>query len=733
MKLFANLFIVYLVSGILVQGADRPNIVFIFSDDHALDAISAYSDRFADISPTPNIDRIANEGMLFRHSYCGNSICGPSRAAIVTGKHSHLNGYMDNNFSRFDGTQATFPKMLQDAGYSTAVIGKWHLVSNPTGFDHWEILPGQGKYYNPDFIQMDGTTEKFDGYVTDLVADKSIEWIKNRKDKSKPFLLMSQQKAPHRNWVPAERHFNYLDGVTIPEPSSLFDDHENRVSAVSEAKMSISKDFNWSHDMLLPGKATDPRFETKMLDWEYKRMSDAQKAAFEKAYGAENDALLKSLEKGMSDKELTSWKYQRYIKNYLRCIKAVDENIGKILDYLDESGLAENTIVIYSSDQGFYLGEHGWYDKRWMFEESLSMPFVIKWPGTIQPKVRTEAFIQNIDYAPTFLEIAGAPIPDDMQGKSIVPILENAGEAPEDWREAIYYLYSGEDTHSVARHDGVRNARYKIMHFPDSDEWMLFDLQKDPKELSNVADEEAYSEILIDMKNLYRQLRAKYNVSSSTYPRSKLKVEWWKERWEQKNEELEKIDPSSAPRIVFLGDSITQSWEQGGKAAWEKHFAPLGALNWGYAGDETHHLIWRLQNGNIQRVAPEVAVILIGTNNTGRGQLPPSETYAGIKRVIEDLAWKWPETKIILTSIFPRGQFQQDPLRLINKEINGLVQGLDDGERVHVMNINQEFLGKNGEISKDLFPDYLHLSETAYEIWAEALSSKLSSLGIKAD
>lgn len=720
----------FLTSTMIASAAERPNIIFIFTDDHALEAISAYGTRFNKISPTPNIDRIAKEGMLFERSYCGNSICGPSRASILTGKHSHMNGFMDNNFSRFDGNQSTFPKILQRSGYETAVIGKWHLISNPTGFDYWEVLPDQGSYYNPDFIQMDGTKKRFEGYVTDLVIDKSLDWLKNRKDKSKPFVLMTQQKAPHRNWIPAERHMNLFDGIDIPEPESLFDDYKNRVDAVAKQKMSIAKDFHWSHDMLLPGRATDPRFVDNLNNNEYSRMNDTQKKAFDDAYGDENAAFLESLKKDMSDEELTRWKYQRYIKNYLRCIRGVDENIGRLLEYLDESGLAKNTIVIYASDQGFYLGEHGWYDKRWMFEESLSMPFIIRWPGVVKPGVRTKTMIQNIDYAPTFLEVAGAPIPNDIQGKSLLPILKNEGEAPTDWRSAIYYEYSGEYTHSVAAHDGVRNDRYKLMHFPDTKKWMLFDLEKDPQEMKNVVAEKEYETTLKDLRGIYDSLRKQYQVTTSTFPDQRWDQKWWKDRWDEKNKDANTPEAKKA-RVVFLGDSITQAWENTGKPAWDKHFAPLGALNWGYSGDRTEHLIWRLQNGDIQRVNPEVAVILIGTNNTGHEQRPAAETVSGIKRTLDDLAWKWPSTKIILMSVFPRGATKEDPLRKLNSEINEQLKTLTDGKRVYLLDINNQFLDADGKLSKDVFPDLLHLSPAAYNTWAAAVSEKINELGVK--
>ena len=707
--------------------AERPNILFIFADDHALEAISAYGGRFQKIAPTPNIDRLAAEGMIFKNSFCGNSICGPSRASILTGKHSHINGFVDNDSGRFDGGQQTFPKLLQKAGYETALIGKWHLVSNPTGFDHWEILPGQGSYVNPDFIQMDGSSKRVEGYVTDIVTDKTLDWLKNRKEKSKPFVLMTQQKAPHRSWVPAPRHYKLFDGIEMPEPETLFDDHSNRIDAVKKQEMTIAKHFFWGWDMFLHGKPTDPRFMGGLANEEYKRMTDAQKAEFDAAYGPENEKLLAALPT-MSDDDLTRWKYQRYIKNYLSTIRAVDENIGRTLEYLEESGLAENTVVIYSSDQGFYLGEHGWYDKRWMFEESFKMPFLIRWPGVTEPGSVPAAMIQNIDYAPTFLEMAGAPIPADMQGKSIVPILKGGGKSPEGWRDAVLYQYSGENTHAVARHDGVRDSRHKLMRFPDTNEWMLFDLEKDPQEMKNVFADGTYANVVGKMKALYTDLRKQYGISESTFPMHRLKEGWWKERWGAKNKET---GTSKGAKVVFLGDSITQGWEGPGKQAWDKSFAALGALNWGYSGDRTEHLIWRLQNGNIQRVNPEVAVILIGTNNTGHSQRPAEETLSGIRQILDDLAWKWPDTKIILMSVFPRAEKADNPLRKLNDKINSQLKALADGQRVHLLDINAKFMDAEGTLDKELLPDLLHLSPAAYDIWAEALAPKLKQLGVQ--
>ena len=727
MKRLTTALLTSLAFASIAHAAERPNILFIFSDDHALEAISAYGGRFQKIAPTENIDRLAKEGMLFRNSFCGNSICGPSRASILTGKHSHLNGYMDNDSGRFDGGQQTFPKLLQKAGYETALIGKWHLVSDPTGFDHWEILPGQGSYMNPDFIQMDGSTKRYEGYVTDIVTDKAIDWLKNRKDKSKPFVLMAQQKAPHRNWIPAPRHYKLFDGIEMPEPPTLFDDHSHRIEALKKQRMSIAKDFEWGNDMLMHGKPTDPRFGDELPFDGYGRMNAAQKAEFDAAYGPENEKIIAALP-SMTDEEVTRWKYQRYVKNYLRTVRAVDENIGRTLAYLEESGLAENTIVIYSSDQGFYLGEHGWYDKRWMFEESLKMPFMIRWPGVTKAGTEPEAMIQNIDYAPTFLEMAGAPIPADMQGKSIVPILKGEGKTPEGWRDAVFYQYSGENTHRVARHDGVRDSRHKLMRFPDTDEWMLFDLQKDPQEMKSVSADPAYADVLGKMKTLHADLKKQYAVSDSTFPMHRHKEGWWKERWLVKESE---IPNSKDAKVVFLGDSITQAWEDEGKAAWDKHFAPLGAVNWGYSGDRTEHLIWRLQNGNIQRLSPKAAVILIGTNNTGQSQRPAAETVAAIRHTLDDLAWKWPDTQIILTSVFPRAEKADNPLRKINDEINTQLKTLADGKHIHLLDINAKFMDAEGTLNKELLPDLLHLSPAAYDIWAGALAPKLREIGVE--
>jgi N-acetylglucosamine-6-sulfatase len=363
-----------------------------------------------------------------------------------------------------------------------------------------------------------------------------------------------------------------------------------------------------------------------------------------------------------------------------------------------------------------------------MFEESLKMPFVIRWPGVAKAGVRPEAMIQNIDYAPTFLEMAGAPVPADLHGQSFVPILRGEGQAPDEWRDAVFYQYSGENTHAVARHDGVRNARYKLMRFPDTDEWMLFDLENDPMEMTNVSAEPAHAATLAEMKTLYTTLKRRYGVSDSTFPMHRLAETRWRDRLLAKNAEIREKQQA---RVVFLGDSITQGWEGPGRTAWERHFAPLGAVNWGYSGDRTEHLIWRLQNGDIQRLNPEAAVLLIGTNNTGHKQAPASETVAGIRKVIDDLAWKWPEAQVVLMSVFPRAASADHPLRKLNVEVNEGLAALADGRRVHLLDLNARFLDSEGNLNQDLLPDLLHLSPAAYQIWGEALAAKLGELGVR--
>lgn len=479
-----------------------PNIVFIFTDDHAPQSIGAYGSV---INQTPNIDRLADEGAIFLRNMCANSICGPSRASVLTGKHSHSNGFVSNK-QTFDGAQMTFPKLLRQAGYSTAMIGKWHLRSDPTGFDHWEILPGQGHYYNPDFYTAKGKSKRM-GYVTDIITDLSMDWMTEQRDSGKPFLLMCQQKAPHRIWAPGPDHLTLFDGETIPEPPTLFDDFSNRVPALADNEMMIAKHMMYDYDLKVPGLGIPDELGRDFINREYARMTPAQQATWDAAYTPKNEAFLKANLKG---KALVRWKYQRYIKDYLRCVQSVDDNVGRMLDYLEKSGLAENTIVVYSSDQGFYLGEHGMYDKRWMYEESLSMPLLMRWPAGIKAGTRIEKLTQNIDFAPTFLTMAGITPPSDIQGDSLLPLLTN--EADADWRDAIYYHYYEEGEHNVPRHEGVRTERFKLIHYYGSSDWELFDLLHDPREMKSVYDTPAYTEVLAVMQEQLKALRVQYAV-----------------------------------------------------------------------------------------------------------------------------------------------------------------------------------------------------------------------------
>ena len=475
----------------------RPNIVVIFSDDHAYQAIGAYGDP-RKLLDTPNIDRLAKDGVRFDRCLVSNSICGPSRASLLTGKYSHANGFYNNTNSTFDGSQTTFPKLLQKVGYQTALVGKWHLVSTPTGFDHWLILPGQGVYYNPPMI-ANGQRVQQKGYVTDLITDFSLNWLKAR-DKEKPFLLMCQHKAPHREWCPAIRHLGHDNDRKYPEPETLFDDYSGRGLAEKNQDMTIAKTMN-DLDLKLkpPGNLTPD-----------------QKRAWDAYYEPRNKAFAEAKLEG---KELVRWKYNRYLHDYLGCIKSVDESVGKVLDYLDKEGLAENTIVVYASDQGFFLGEHGWFDKRWIFEESIRTPMLVRWPGHAKAGLANADLVSLLDLAPTFLAAAGVPIPADVHGKDLAGVLK--GETPADWRKSFYYhYYEHPGPHNVPRHYGVVTDRYKLVHFYDKaiGSWELFDLKADPKELKSFYGQADYAAIQKDLHAELSRLRAELKVPNPDPP-----------------------------------------------------------------------------------------------------------------------------------------------------------------------------------------------------------------------
>ena len=459
------------------SGRPQPNIVYIMADDHAAHAISAYGSR---INQTLNIDRIAAGGVRFTNCFCTNSICTPSRAAILTGQYSHKNGVYTLN-DRLDPNRNHVAKELQKAGYQTAMIGKWHLASDPTGFDYWNILPGQGVYYAPTFIEASGR-KKYTGYCTDLIGDFSIDWLK-RRDPKKPFFLMSHHKAPHRPWQPAPKYQDWLKDETVPEPDNLFDHYEGKPRAVAAVTMKVGEDMQES-DVKQP------------------------------------------FPKDLHGDGLRKWAYQLYIKDYLRCIRSVDDQVGRMLDYLDSEHLADNTVVIYTSDQGFFLGDHGWFDKRLMYEESLRMPFLIRYPGVLKPGTVNRDMVLNIDFAPTFLDFAGAKAPSEMQGRSFFPNLE--GHTPNDWRKSMYYRYWMHNTsdHHVPAHYGLRTDRWKLIYYygkplgmtgsnpPDTEpDWELYDTKNDPREMHNLYRDAKYVGLI---KKLKEELEAKQKEAGDT-------------------------------------------------------------------------------------------------------------------------------------------------------------------------------------------------------------------------
>ena len=504
----------------------KPNIVFIFSDDHAPHAIGVYNGWLKSVNPTPRIDELAKQGMLFEKSFCTNSICGPSRAVIMTGKHSHKNGFM-NNGNTFNWNQQTFPKILRKAGYTTALYGKSHLKGNPKGFDDWKVLPGQGDYYNPDLITPKGRV-RIDGHCTDVVTDLAVEWLKTGRDKTKPFMLMVQHKAPHRNWMPALRHLPLYDDIKIPEPTTLFDKWEDNAPPARHQELEIDRHMDINYDLFLDLTAdyegTPSQKRQDRSAWRnMKKMTKDQLSSWRAFYGPRDKAFH---EANLSGKELVRWKFQRYAKNYLRCVRGVDDSVGKIQDTLKNLKLDDNTVVIYSSDQGFYIGDHGWYDKRWMYEESLMMPLIVKWPGVTKPDSRSVQMVQNLDYAQTFLEMAGAEIPSNMQGRSLVPILKN-GKA-DDWRKSIYYhYYEYPSVHMIPRHYGIRTERYKLIHFYQfGNEWEMYDLKEDPDELTNIYGKADKKSLQKDLKEQLVAIRKFYDDNTDVSE----KPEEWKNK-----------------------------------------------------------------------------------------------------------------------------------------------------------------------------------------------------------
>lgn len=481
----------------------RYNIVFIMTDDHTAQMMSCYDRRHVE---TPNLDRIADDGVLFSQSFVANSLSGPSRACMLTGKHTCANKFYDNTTCVFDGTQPTFPKLLQEAGYQTALVGKWHLESLPTGFDFWQIVPGQGDYYNPDFITQDNDTIQRHGYLTNIITDDALQWLDSGRDKDKPFCLLIHHKAIHRNWIADTCNLQLYEDRLFTVPDNFYDDYAGRPAAAAQ-EMSIERDMDPIYDLKMlrddkhsPLKA---RYESYIG-----RMDEEQRAAYDAFY---EPIIADFYARNPQGRELAEWKYQRYMRDYAKTLKSLDDNVGRVLDYLQAEGLLDNTLVVYTSDQGFYMGEHGWFDKRFMYEESMSTPLVMLPPKGFDACGTINELVQNIDYAPTFLEIAGVDIPDDIHGRSLVPLLR--GEHPDDWREALYYhYYEYPAEHKVKRHYGVRTDRYKLIHFyNDIDVWELYDLADDPNEMHNIYGQSGTEAVTAELKERLLTLQEEYD------------------------------------------------------------------------------------------------------------------------------------------------------------------------------------------------------------------------------
>lgn len=466
--------------------AGQPNVLLILTDDHATSALSAYgSQRIR----TPNLDKLAQQGMRFDRCYATNAICSPSRAAILTGKYGHKNGVMA--FDRFDGSQMHAGAQFQRAGYQTAVLGKWHLVSEPTGFDHWRILPGQGLYIDPVFIDPAGRTRRA-GYATDLITDDAIGFLKAR-NKDKPFFLFVGHKAPHRPWQPDDAHREMFASKKFIEPESFWDDYSGRSRGLTDNKMRVADDLTRGDLKLLPPEALTGQAR---VDWLAVKPTEVEVVVNDKP------TILRG-------KELASWKYQRYMQDYLACVASVDKNVGRLMNYLDDSGLSSNTIVIYTSDQGFFLGEHGLFDKRYMYEESIRMPLLVRWPGEVAENTVAGEIVTNVDLGATLLELSGQPIPADTQGRSILPLLR--GSAPPDWPTSFYYRYSidgGE--HNTAAHCGVRTMTHKLIHYYAQGDWELYDLTTDPMEMNNLFGKPEYEHVTRELQRELSRLQAKY-------------------------------------------------------------------------------------------------------------------------------------------------------------------------------------------------------------------------------
>lgn len=493
---------------------ERPNIIVMYSDDHTAQSIGAYQGVLEyglklDHTPTPNLDRLADQGMRFDNAFVTNSICKPSRAVMLSGVHSHLNSVL-TNLEDIPVDLVTFPSLLQQADYQTAMIGKWHLGTEPQGFDYYEVLYGQGPYYNPTFRTAGGDLQ-FEGHTTGIITERALRWLRHDRDRERPFMLIYNHKAPHREWLPGPALEEYRDR-DLPEPETLFYDYAGLTTAAGEQDMEIAG-LRWGRDLKVP---LNPETGEAEPSWEQlvrgNQLTDEQLERIVAAYSEENEYLYENYDR-MSEEERLRWRYQRYVKDYLRVVREVDDEVGRLMAWLQRENLAENTIVIYAGDQGFFLGEKGWYDKRWIYEESMRMPLIVHWPAGIEPASVNKALVQNLDFAPTVLDLAGVEIPDTMQGRSLVPLFR--GEEPSDWRDAVYYhYYEGPELvggyHDVARHYGLRTDRYTLAHFFDHDEWELFDLEADPEQLTSVYHDPDYEEIREELKERLAELQQFY-------------------------------------------------------------------------------------------------------------------------------------------------------------------------------------------------------------------------------
>jgi len=504
-----------------VADKTRPNIVYIMTDDHSYQTISAYGHPLSKLAPTPNIDRLANEGILFQKAFVENSLSTPSRACLMTGLYSHQNGQRQLG-AGIDSTKVFFSELLQQNGYQTAVVGKWHMQCEPKGFDYYSVLYDQGDYYNPSFKTKDsnGKYIRQEGYATNLITTQSLEFLE-RRDADKPFCLLVHHKAPHRNWMPEGKYLDLYEDIEFPKPETFYDDYSTRCDAARTQDMTIDKTMTFVYDLkmneLKDVAPYNKEWSDGGMEQALNQMTPEQRKIWNDAYHPRNMQFIHDKPEG---DELLNWKFQRYVKDYLRCIRSIDDEVGRIIEYLEKEGLLENTLIVYTSDQGFYMGEHGWFDKRFMYEESFRTPLIMRYPKAIAAGTKSDALVQNIDYAPTFLSLAGLEKPKEMSGNSLLPVFN--GTKPDNWRKSLYYhYYDYPAIHNVRRHDGVRTDRYKLIHFYgegkiDNDKDIncneLYDLENDPNELNNLYGKPGFENVTQSLQSMLDNYRVTLKV-----------------------------------------------------------------------------------------------------------------------------------------------------------------------------------------------------------------------------